>query len=293
MPAPLVAVAQLTSTPDPQQNLNRISTHVSLAARDSITLLCLPESFDFIAPPHISPSLSHPLTSPLISTYHKLSTHHNIHLSLGGFHESHPSLPSTHFYNTHLLLSPTNPTAPLALYRKLHLFDVTLPSQSILESNNTTAGSHLTLARDTPFGPIGLSTCYDLRFPALYEALRHAGANLLLIPSAFFPHTGAAHWHTLVRARAIETQCYVAAAAQVGHHPGTSRCSYGHSLIVDPFGEVLEDAGAEDSNVYVSAPVDAKRIQSVRANMPVVEHRRSDVLGPVPGVRWSQEPGLK
>lgn len=289
MPAPSLAVAQITSTSDPQKNLNQISTLISLAARNSITLLCLPESFDFIACPHISPSLAHPLTSPLIATYHRLSTHHNIHLSLGGFHESHPSLPRTHFYNTHLLLSPTHPTTPLALYRKLHLFDVTLPSgQSMLESNNTCPGSHLTIAPDTPFGPIGLSTCYDLRFPALYEALRYSGANLLLIPSAFFPHTGAAHWHTLVRARAIETQCYVAAAAQVGQHPGTSRRSYGHSLIVDPFGHVLQDAGSKHTNVYVSAPVDSNRIQSVRANMPVMQHRRSDVLGPVVDVQSPQ-----
>lgn len=149
------------------------------------------------------------------------------------------------------------------------------------EADNTAPGQQLAIARDTPVGNVGLSTCYDLRFPALYETLRKAGADVLLVPSAFFPGTGSAHWHTLLRARAIENQCYVAAAAQVGTHEEARRVSYGHALIVEPFGAVLADAGPDKSPVLVSAEIDRERIESVRINMPVIRHRRDDILGPV------------
>jgi len=145
---------------------------------------------------------------------------------------------------------------PLGSYRKMHLFDVSLPLQNIhlRESSTTAPGCTLTVC-DSPLGRLGLTTCYDLRFPALYAALVEGndddgdgdgdgggGAEVLLVPSAFTVPTGRAHWHTLLTARAIETQSYVIAAAQVGRHNG-KRESYGHSLAVDPWGEVLADAG--------------------------------------------------
>lgn len=111
--------------------------------------------------------------------------------------------------------------------------------------------------------------------------MRKAGAHLLLVPSAFFPTTGAAHWHTLLRARAIENQCYVAAAAQVGRHFRANRVSYGHSLIVDPFGKVLADAGPTESNLVVSADFSSSNLDDVRQRMPVISHRRDDLLGTV------------
>lgn len=115
----------------------------------------------------------------------------------------------------------------------------------------------------------------------MYEALRHAGADVLLVPSAFFPETGAAHWDILLRARAIETQCYVAAAAQVGRHVVSKRDSYGHALIADPFGTVLADAGGCDAPVVVSAPFCKDKLRQVRQRMPVLRHRRDDLLGNV------------
>ena len=182
-------------------------------------------------------------------------------------------------HNTHLLISPENITSPIATYRKTHLFDAHLPHRIINEHDSTLAGDRLVVAYDTPIGNIGLSTCYDLRFPALYESLRHAGAHVLLVPSAFFPSTGQAHWHALLRARAIENQCYVAAAAQVGQHT-IQRSSYGHSLFVGPFGDVIADAGGEGVGL-VWGDVDMANIEEVRSRMPVIKHRRSDLLGKV------------
>lgn len=272
----------MTSSASPESNFRTIESLALHAARLGSAMLCLPESFDYLTSPSSSPSLSHSLSGPLLSRYHALSSRTGLWLSLGGFHERHPLLPATHCFNTHVLLAPTSPSRPAAVYRKLHLFDAVLPSgRRVSEARSTAPGQQLVVARNTPIGDVGLSTCYDLRFPALYEALRNAGAHVLLVPSAFFPATGAAHWHVLLRARAIENQCYVAAAAQVGRHEHARRDSYGHALIVEPFGHVLADAGPEDSPVVVTAAVEPHTIDRVRTDMPVRRHRRDDVLGPI------------
>jgi len=160
----------------------------------------------------------------------------------------------------------------VARYDKIHLFDVTLPDrgESFRESANTGAGER-PVAVDTPWGRLGLAVCYDLRFPELFRALAAGTMDLLAVPAAFTRPTGEAHWHTLVRARAIENLCYVAAAAQTGRHPG-GRSSFGHSMIVDPWGEVLCDAG-EEAGVIV-AGADPARLNRIRRRFPVLSHRR-------------------
>ena len=158
-----------------------------------------------------------------------------------------------------------------ARYDKIHLFDVDLPTgESWRESAAYAPGSHVVLA-ETPAGRLGLSICYDLRFPDLYRTLSNAGAAILAVPAAFTVPTGRAHWHVLLRARAIEAGCYVAAAGQVGRHED-GRETFGHSLVVDPWGEVLLDMGEAPGVGF--AEIDPARIADVRSRIPAISHRR-------------------
>ena len=159
-----------------------------------------------------------------------------------------------------------------ARYDKLHLFDVDLPTGESWRESAAYAPGEGAVVVDTPAGALGLSICYDLRFPALYAALAEAGAELLAIPAAFTRPTGAAHWHALMRARAIENGCFVAAAAQAGAHED-GRSTYGHGLVVGPWGDVLLDMG--EARGLGFAEIDLAQVADVRARIPVLVHRRS------------------
>ena len=159
-----------------------------------------------------------------------------------------------------------------ARYDKMHLFDIDLPDgQSIRESAAYAPGARA-VAVDTPWGRLGLSICYDLRFPDLFRALSDAGADMLAIPAAFTVPTGEAHWHVLMRARAIEASAFVIAAAQTGQH-ADGRITYGHSLVVDPWGDVLLDMGEAPGVALVE--IELKRLAEVRGQIPVLRHRRA------------------
>ncbi|WP_298092743.1 carbon-nitrogen hydrolase family protein [uncultured Sphingomonas sp.] len=162
-------------------------------------------------------------------------------------------------------------------YDKMHLFDVDLPTGERWRESARYAGGEAAVAVDTPVGRLGLAICYDLRFPALFAALAEAGATVISVPAAFTRPTGAAHWHILLRARAIEAGVHVVAAAQAGLHDD-GRATYGHSLLVDPWGEVLLDLG-EAAGLGL-AEIDATRTAEVRARVPALSHRR-----PIPAVQ--------
>jgi deaminated glutathione amidase len=165
--------------------------------------------------------------------------------------------------------------AIVASYDKIHMFDVELAGvggQSYRESSTFRPGDRSVLA-ETPWGTLGMTICYDLRFPYLYRDLAHAGAVMLSIPSSFTVPTGQAHWHAILRSRAIETGCFVFAPAQVGTHKGSNRKTYGHSLVVAPWGEVLADAG--DSKVgFVMADIDLAKVEEARKAVPSLQHDR-------------------
>ncbi len=167
----------------------------------------------------------------------------------------------------------------VARYDKIHMFDVNLANrESYRESNNYTPGESAVLS-DLPWGRLGLTICYDLRFPALYRALAEAGASYLAIPSAFTKQTGEAHWHVLMRARAIENGCFVFAAAQGGKHEN-GRETFGHSLIVDPWGRVLAEGGTEPG--LVVAEIDPAEVAMARARIPSLQHgRRFEIVEPL------------
>jgi len=172
-------------------------------------------------------------------------------------------------FNTAALLDERG--VVVARYRKIHLFDIDLPGGPVLtESRNTAPGDALVVA-DSPVGRLGLSVCYDVRFPELYRGLVDGGATVLAVPAAFTATTGRAHWELLLRARAVESQSYVLAAAQWGTHPG-GRTTWGHAMIVDPWGVVLAER-AEGEGV-VLAEIDPGRTASVRASLPSLAHRR-------------------
>ena len=159
-----------------------------------------------------------------------------------------------------------------ATYDKLHLFDVDLPTgERARESNVYSPGQGVVLVNGTPIGKLGLTICYDLRFPGLFARLAEADADVIAVPAAFTVPTGKAHWHVLLRARAIEAGVFIVAAAQVGTH-ADGRTTYGHSLVVDPWGEVLLDMGDEPGIAFVD--IDLKRISEVRSHIPALNHRR-------------------
>ncbi|MBY0269624.1 MAG: carbon-nitrogen hydrolase family protein [Burkholderiales bacterium] len=161
--------------------------------------------------------------------------------------------------------------AVVATYDKIHMFDVTLPDGKVIrESSSYRPGEQAVIAA-TPWGKLGMTICYDLRFPHLYRALAQQGAEFITVPSSFQRQTGKAHWHSLLKARAIENAAYILAPAMCGEHPG-KRQTYGHALIVDPWGEVLADAGEEPGIIY--ADIDPARVAKIRSMMPSLEHDR-------------------
>jgi len=284
---PLVAVGQLTSTGDRVQNM-RICKDLAIQAKArGAALLCLPECFSLVGSSwRETVAAGQALDGPIVTEMRALAKEQGLWLSLGGFPEKRQPSTSTKsgnegnqenekVFNTHLILDDKGDIQ--AVYRKIHLFDVNIPNGPVLQESKYTAPGSEVVVIDSPIGRLGLSTCYDLRFPEMYEALVRKGAEVLLVPSAFTVPTGQAHWEILLRARAIETQCYVLASAQAGEH-NDKRASYGHSLIVDPWGKVVEDAGGEASPALVMAEIDLERVQEIRAKIPVQQHRRRDVF---------------
>ncbi|XP_005245271.1 deaminated glutathione amidase isoform X2 [Homo sapiens] len=274
---PLVAVCQVTSTPDKQQNFKTCAELVREAARLGACLAFLPEAFDFIArDPAETLHLSEPLGGKLLEEYTQLARECGLWLSLGGFHERGQDWEQTQkIYNCHVLLNSKG--AVVATYRKTHLCDVEIPGQGpMCESNSTMPGPSLESPVSTPAGKIGLAVCYDMRFPELSLALAQAGAEILTYPSAFGSITGPAHWEVLLRARAIETQCYVVAAAQCGRHH-EKRASYGHSMVVDPWGTVV--ARCSEGPGLCLARIDLNYLRQLRRHLPVFQHRRPDLYG--------------
>lgn len=273
-PHPVAAVCQLTATPDKQANFSACKQLVEEAKERGASMVFLPEGFDYIGSSREETlSLSESLAGDTISQYTHLARKLEVWLSLGGFHErGHNWESDRRIYNSHIIID--NRGDIVSVYRKSHLFDVELPEKgvSLKESAFTIPGPSLVAPVQTPIGKVGLGICYDLRFPELSLALQRQGAEILTYPSAFTVATGAAHWEVLLRARAIETQCFVLAAAQVGRHH-EKRSSYGHALAVDPWGEVLGDCRGEKPGM-VLVEINLEKVCSTRRNMPVQQHRR-------------------
>jgi predicted amidohydrolase len=159
----------------------------------------------------------------------------------------------------------------VSTYDKIHMFDVTLPDGKVIRESSLYRPGERAVVAQTPWGKLGMTVCYDLRFPQLFRVLAQQGAQFIAVPSSFQRQTGIAHWHTLLRARAIENAAYILAPAMCGEHPG-NRQTYGHALIVDPWGEVLADGGDEQGIIF--AEIDSAQVTKIRAMMPSLEHDR-------------------
>eukprot|EP00879_Flechtneria_rotunda_P009520 GHRR01009964.1.p1 GENE.GHRR01009964.1~~GHRR01009964.1.p1 ORF type:complete len:253 (+),score=67.06 GHRR01009964.1:96-854(+) len=233
-------------------------------------MLFLPECFSFIGSSQPeSLSKAEPLDGPAMARYRQLARDTRLWMSLGGFQEVGPD--EHHLYNTHVVLDDGGDT--VASYRKVHLFDVDVPNGPVLMESRTTAPGGQLLICDSPAGRLGLTVCYDLRFPEVYQTLTwELGAQVLLVPSAFTKVTGAAHWEVLLRARAIECQCYVIAAAQGGVH-NEKRESYGHALIIDPWGAIVGHLEDPQATGVAIVDLDFDYLDSIRVKMPIKEHR--------------------
>jgi predicted amidohydrolase len=264
-----VAAIQLNTTPDMDHNLARAKDLIQEAAHHGASLVALPEHFAYLGPEDQPSPAAQPLDGPLVKEFQGLARSLGIYLLLGSFPElAHPERPP---YNTSVLLGIGGQI--LARYRKMHLFDVEFTGGPVFrESQFIQAGSEVVAVSlaPTPF-TVGLSICYDLRFPELYRALVDRGADLIFIPAAFTFATGRDHWEVLVRARAIENQAYVVAPAQWGEHR-KGRRSYGRSLIVDPWGTVLAQAPDKEGIIY--AELDHDRVTRLGQEMPCLRHRR-------------------
>lgn len=270
----LAACVQLSSTTDITQNLEVAEGLIRRAAAAGAKLVITPENTTYLGPHFHKVSEAEALDGPINTRLAELADALSIHLLIGAVAEQRwsPSgvLDTERCYNTSLLFGPNGDR--IAHYRKMHLFDVDVPGGLTIKESNTIAAGDAIVVAQTELGRIGMSICYDLRFPELYRALVDEGADLITVPSAFTLTTGKDHWHALLRARAIETQCWVLAPGQWGTHDAEGRRkSYGHSLIVDPWGVVVADKGHGVGVIY--AEIDPKRTAAVRASIPVREHR--------------------
>lgn len=266
-----LAVVQMHSTEEKEDNLRRAQNSLEDAVQRGAKVVAFPELFSCLGSARAMSEAAEDIPGPTTERLAMWAKEHHVTLLAGSIPERSSDAPR--FYNTSILFSPSGDV--LARYRKLHLFDVDIPGQvTIKESDAMLAGDEVVTA-DTPIGKVGLSICYDLRFPELYRRMvTDRDVRLIFVPSAFSLPTGRDHWSPLLRARAIENQVYVAAPNQCGRHT-RQLTTYGRSKIIDPWG--VELATASDVAQVIVADLDFGRLEEIRQRLPALSHRRNDL----------------
>jgi deaminated glutathione amidase len=275
------AAVQLNSNADRERNLARAEALVRAAAADGATLVALPEHFELRGAPADYERGAEPLdTSEAVTWARELARDLRVDLIAGSISERRAGHDKVS--NTSLHVDPNGEVK--AVYRKVHLFDVTVGDTAYRESDSDEPGEELVTSEAADGTRLGLSVCYDVRFPELYRILALHGALVLTVPANFTRTTGAAHWEVLLRARAVENQAFVIAPAQTGEYP-PGQPAYGNSMIVDPWGEVLARAsGNAGDETFVAAELDFARLAEIREKLPSLQNR-------VPGAyRWPAAP---
>lgn len=263
----LLAAIQLTSGADKAKNLDTAERLIRKASNSGAKFIGLPENMAWMGPEPERLANAESLEGPTLSRLAALARELQVTLLAGSVLET--GAPGDRLYNTSVLFGPDG--ARLAVYRKIHLFDVEVgDGQSYHESKAVAPGETVVVA-DSSLGKVGLSVCYDLRFPELYRRHADEGAVLLTVPAAFTLATGKDHWEVLLRARAIENQAYVLAPAQQGRHP-KDRLTWGHAMVVDPWG--LVTARCSEGEGYCLAHFDLELLQRLRRSLPALQHRR-------------------
>ena len=263
----LVAAVQMTSGADKAENLETARRLIRKAAQSGAKFVGLPENFAWMGPEPERRAAAEALDGPTLSQMGAMARETKITLLAGSVLEE--GAPGDRLYNTSVVFGPDG--SRLGVYRKIHLFDVEVgDGQTYRESAAVAPGTEVVVA-DTAVGKVGLSVCYDLRFPELYRKLSEKGATMLTVPAAFTLATGKDHWEVLLRARAIENQCYVLAPAQQGKHP-KDRMTWGHAMLVDPWG--LVTARCSEGEGIATGEVDLEYVAKVRRSLPALQHRR-------------------
>lgn len=263
------ATVQMTSTTDWESNLRRAALYVEQAVDAGARLITLPENYGFLG--RESDKLPHAQSvedGPFLEPLRKLAQKHQVGILAGSIPETGPD--AEHVYNTSVMIGTSGET--LASYRKIHLFDIDIPGEVSFQESSAVAGGTQATIVDFEGWRIGLTICYDLRFPHLYQALVDLGACILTVPAAFTLQTGKDHWEVLLRARAIENQCFVLASDQFGNH-SKGRASWGKSLIADPWGTLV--ALMPEKEGFVMARLDPEDIRRVRRGLPCLQHRKT------------------
>ena len=269
-----VAALQLCASDDPIANLEVTLSMVQQASEKGAQFIATPEVTNCISSSRRLQNdvLALQNDDQTLAALRNAATRFGVWISVGSLALKLPA--DNRFTNRSFMIDPSGQL--VAQYDKIHMFDVTLSeTEQYRESDGYRPGDRAVIA-DTIFGKIGMTICYDIRFPHLYRGLAKSGASILLIPAAFARPTGRAHWEVLLRARAIETGCFVIAAAQTGEHQTTEgrlRKTYGHSLIVSPWGEILADAGEDQGIIY--ANLDLSLVESTRARVPSILSNQS------------------
>ncbi len=270
------AVVQINSGADRTRNIEVAGDLVRAAAGDGARLVVLPEKWSLLGDGRVLAEGAEAIDGEAIGAAREWATELGIHLLAGSFTESSPEgLPT----NTSVLISPEG--AVISTYRKLHMFDVEAGGVEYRESDHERAGNEIAAVVEVPDSDgadrpaVGMTICYDLRFPELFRVLLDQGATVFTVPSAFTAATGRDHWKPLLRARAIENQAFVLAANQTGQAP-PSYDSWGHSMIVGPWGEILAEAEAGEG--FASADLDLDHLAEVRRKLPAVDHRRTEIF---------------
>lgn len=263
----LAAAIQMTSKPDLEENLVQAEELIELAVRRGAELVSLPENFSFLGTEENKIKQAQDIATASKKFLKTMAQRFQITLLGGGFPVP---VDENKVYNTALLVDQNG--KELAQYQKVHLFDVNLPDGNYYqESSTVVAGKSLPPVYFSPdLGNLGLSVCYDVRFPELYSHLASKGADIFFVPAAFTAYTGKDHWQILIQARAIENTCYVIAPAQTGTHYSL-RQTHGHAMIVDPWGVILDDAG--NSPGVAIAEINPTRLEQVRRQMPCLQHK--------------------
>jgi len=267
-----IAACQMNSRDDKAANLASAERLIDEAARLGAQMVGLPEMFNFLATDEQMADGAEPIDGPTAQFLRTKAQQHGIYLHGGSIPTVIPG--NERVYNTTLVFDPAG--EQIASYNKIHLFDIHVAGQRGYRESTRVAPGDTMVTFETDHAQMGLTICYDIRFPELYRALTLAGAKVIFQPAAFTLYTGKDHWETLIRARAIENQIYMVSPAQIGTHGKGKQC-YGSSMIVDPWGTVL--ARAPERETVIVAEIDLDAQEETRAGLPSLQHRRADVYG--------------
>jgi predicted amidohydrolase len=275
-----VAVVQMNSRDDKEENVAAALDLIDLAARRGARLVVLPEVWPYLGPEEANRDNAEPIPGPIADTLAARARRHGIYIHSGSMYETEPGDPG--MYNTAFVIDPQGEI--IARYRKMHMFDVVLDGVAEYRESATVTPGHDIVVTEIDGLPVGLATCYDLRFPELFRILALRGARAIILPAAFTLMTGKDHWEPLLRTRAIENGLYMIASAQWGAHPPAEHRCYGRSMIVDPWGTML--ATAPEGVGVASATITPSRVEAVRRQIPSLANRRPDAY------QWPAESGV-